>query len=70
MKMKFDKDLDQNLSNSAADDYPDSEKHQLQNLGQRKQINGVDMWLPEQMLGKNENTPIAVMSNSTIHIQK
>ena len=47
MKMKFDKDLDQNLSNSAADDYPDSEKHQIQNINQRKHINGVDMWLPE-----------------------
>lgn len=65
MKMKFDKDLDQNLSNSAGDDYQESEKIQIQSVGSRKQVNGGDMWAADQIFGKNENTPIAVMSNST-----
>lgn len=44
MKMKFDKDLDQNLSNSAGDDYPESEKMLMHSVESRKRLNGADIW--------------------------
>ena len=37
----------------------------MHSVESRKQLNGADIWAADQMFAKNDNTPIAVMSNST-----
>lgn len=46
MKMKFDKDLDQNLSNSA-DDHHGSEQKPNQSSGSEQHRRGLDAWKSE-----------------------
>jgi hypothetical protein len=65
MKMKFDKDLDQNLSNSA-DDNQGSEQNQTQSGPSRLHLRGPEGWKSEQLLGgRSENTQNAALSHST-----
>lgn len=67
MKMKFDKDLDQNLSNSAADDQcSEQEQYPTQSGPSGLHLRGPDAWKSEQMLGgRSENTHNAALSHST-----
>lgn len=65
MKMKFDKDLDQNLSNSA-DDNQGSEQNQTQSGPSGLHLRGPEGWKSEQLLGgRSENTQHAALSHST-----